>query len=180
MHESIADYIVDVVQNAIESTAGNIELEIRETDAFLSVLVRDDGRGMTPETLSRARDPFYSDGIKHPERSVGLGIPFLLQLVASVGGEQRIFSEPGNGTEVSFSLPVAHIDMPPIGDICTAVTSVLTFDGAYELTVFRSRNGREYTVRRSELRSVLEELESVGARTLLLEYVRSQEECLHA
>jgi hypothetical protein len=34
---------------------------------------------MTAEELQRALDPFHTDGIKHPHRKVGLGLPFLVQ-----------------------------------------------------------------------------------------------------
>ena len=117
VHESLADVVTDIVQNAIESGADTIDVTIREDDGQVAVDVVDNGRGMDAETLKRVADPFYTDGIKHPERTVGLGVAFLLQLVEAVGGSHAITSKPGAGTEVSFSLPDSHIDLPPVGAI---------------------------------------------------------------
>ena len=36
---------------------------------------------MTDEELKKAVDPFYTDGLKHKKRKVGLGLPFMIQAV---------------------------------------------------------------------------------------------------
>ena len=179
MHESLADYVVDLVQNSIESAASYVLCEYRMEGDRLSVRIADNGPGMDAETRKNALDPFYTDGVKHPERRVGLGLPFLVQMVEAVDGTWSVESRQGRGTELSFSVPLSHIDLPPEGAVVPAMATILSFAGEYELEIRRSRRDREYRVLRSELIEALGELESVGARTLLREYLKSQEESLH-
>ncbi len=179
MHATLADVLTDIVQNAIESDADTIDVTVREENDRITVDVVDNGRGMDAATLERVADPFFTDGEKHPERSVGLGVAFLLQLVEAVGGTQKIISTPGAGTEVSFSLPGSHVDLPPVGDLVGSMCAALTFVGEYDVRIRRERNGHSYDVHRRDLRDALGELESVGSRALLYEYIQSQEESLH-
>ena len=39
---------------------GCVQLEMDESESDVAVRVRDDGRGMSPEEVERAREPFYS------------------------------------------------------------------------------------------------------------------------
>lgn len=48
---------------------------------------------MDEETLKKVKDPFFTDGEKHKERKVGLGIPFLIQAEAA-GGNLTFQSDP--------------------------------------------------------------------------------------
>jgi len=163
------------VQNSVEASASQITLTLTEADGTIAVTLDDNGRGMDGETLRRALDPFYTDGVKHPGRAVGLGLPFLRQMLESIGGAFEITSTPGEGTRLEFSVPVEHIDAPPTGDLAGTFQRVLCFNGAYEMTVSRTRGTREYTIRRGELREALGELDTAGSQELLEDYIRSQE-----
>ncbi|MDR2478261.1 MAG: ATP-binding protein, partial [Treponema sp.] len=66
MHFTLTDLVTDITQNASEAGAALVELEIRETDREFRFMVRDNGKGMTAGELSRAVDPFVTDGVKHP------------------------------------------------------------------------------------------------------------------
>jgi len=57
----------------------------------------DNGKGMSGAGLDRAMDPFVTDGVKHPERKVGLGLPFLIQTAIQSGGGWRIISATADG-----------------------------------------------------------------------------------
>jgi DNA mismatch repair ATPase MutL len=81
VHFTIGDYVLDIAQNAIEAGARTIVVELDEKADCTSVRVTDDGCGMSEDEKTRALDPFYTDGIKHKNRRVGLGIPFLVQAV---------------------------------------------------------------------------------------------------
>jgi len=99
VHFSLTDLAADIAQNGAESGAGTLELEIRETAGFGSppkkefrFTAGDNGKGMTAAELERAMDPFVTDGVKHPGRRVGLGIPFLIQTALQSGGGWKISS----------------------------------------------------------------------------------------
>ena len=194
MHFTLCDMLSDLTQNAVEAGSTVIRVSLRETDRDLSVTIEDNGKGMTPDELKRATDPFYTDGIKHPGRRVGLGIPFLIQTAESTGGTWKISSSKGEteaeggnrrGTVVEARFDLTNIDTPPVGDVTGYFRHVLTFDGRYEMTISRSleKDGHtvEYTVRRSELLETLG-LESEGTFTdvnslaLLGQYLESMEE----
>jgi hypothetical protein len=180
MHAAICDFLLDLVQNSLEAGASLVELSLEEDDRYLSVKLTDNGCGMSSEELERVKDPFYTDGRKHHHRKVGLGIPFLLQMVEQTGGSIRIDSQKGKGTLVSFSLPVEHVDLPPMGSIPAFLLPALTWKGEYEM-VFERRyrigdTVHHYCIRKSELLEILGELESADSLILLRSFLINQEE----
>ena len=160
MHDSIGDMIVDCLQNSVEADASRIVLTVDETPDFLDVCIEDNGKGMSGEELKRATDPFYTDGVKHKHRKVGLGLPFLLQTVDMTDGTWSIQSKKGEG-----DLPLAFF-------------STMIFNGNYELVIHRRYAGKktaEYTVVRSELKEALGSFEDAQALALLKQFLTDQE-----
>ena len=154
MHFSLADIVTDIIQNSVESGADKLELHIDETPGpngsvdspckrEFRFTVKDNGRGMSPEELKQAEDPFYSDGIKHPWRRVGLGIPFMLQTAELSGGGWDIKSEKKAGTTVSAWFDLDNLDTPPVGDIPGLLRSARHFDGIRELMIY-TKGVRQY------------------------------------
>ncbi len=190
MHAEICDFILDIVQNAVEAGSSRIEVFLRETERIIECRVQDNGRGMTAEELKAARDPFYTDGTKHAERSIGMGIPFLVQAAGSAGGSVDIKSEKGKGTECCFSFDRKNLDTPPLGDVpgtfltACSLSNSLSFlhAGEFDLILNRSltTNGREdsYAVARSELTEALDGLETAGSLSLARIYFTSLEKSL--
>jgi hypothetical protein len=176
MHFTICDFLIDIIQNGIEAGGKHIGVRLDETGTVFSAQIQDDGSGMEPEQLKRALDPFYTDGMKHPGRKVGLGLPFLKQATDSLGGSLSIQSAKGRGTTVEFSMPLDNIDTPPLGDLVGTLVQAFTFVDEYELRVDRTKPGNAWTVSRTELADALGELETVGSITLLREYLESLEE----
>ena len=181
MHASVCDYILDCLQNSIESGAALIELDIREDSGEFFCAIRDNGCGMDKYQLEKARDPFFTDGKKHVMRKVGLGLPFLVQAVELCGGKFSLASEKGKGTVLEFSFPKASLDIPPLGDLSGTVRSAMCFPGNFDLRLNRSiedSNGvkSSYTAGKNELIDILGDLESSSNIALLRQYLDSQEE----
>jgi hypothetical protein len=183
MHFTLADLITDISQNAVEAGADLVELEVSESvisgGGEFRFLVKDNGKGMTEEELKRAVDPFVTDGIKHPNRKVGLGLPFLIQMAEQSGGGWDIKSEKGKGTAVTAWFDSGNVDIPPAGDIPGMFRTILMFDTSAEIVIRRKRltkeNEDEYEVRKSELAEALGGLEDAGTLVLLDQYLRSLE-----
>ena len=175
MHATLCDLMTDIIQNAVEADATEIELHLRETAEWIEFEVRDNGKGMNRETQAKAIDPFYSDGQKHAHRRVGLGLPFLFQTAEAVGGKATIESEEGRGTVIRFRAQAHHMDLPPIGDFAGTAAMMLTLMKNGEMKITRSLNETSYTLSRNELTDVLGELNESGALTLLRTYAVSQE-----
>lgn len=102
--------LLNLAFNARDAMTGRGIVTIRggrgagRASALLDIQVIDTGIGMTPETVARALDPFFttkSDGLG------GIGLPMVERFVRESGGEIAIESEPGLGTTVTLRLPVA-------------------------------------------------------------------------
>jgi hypothetical protein len=182
MHGTLCDFLSDIVQNSIEADAKRIVVTIAECKDTMVFSVQDDGKGMTGEVLRKAQDPFYTDGVKHKRRKVGLGIPFLIQTVESVGGGFSLSSTPGCGTRLEFSFNLGHIDCPPLGNLPATLMGIFGYPGDQEVVVQRtlqtSAGGDSYQVSKTEMLEVLGNLSQSGSLNLLREYLQSQETAL--
>jgi hypothetical protein len=192
LHFTLSDLIADIAQNGAEAGASLLELaigeEILEGKPEFRFSVKDNGKGMTAEQMKKAQDPFVTDGVKHPKRKIGLGIPFLIQTAEMSGGAWDMQSEPGKGTSISAWFDEGNVDTPPMGDIPGCLRTVLTFEGPAEIVVHRFRKGikagggewggsdLDYTVKKSELVDALGDLEDAESLVLLTKYLKSFEE----
>ncbi|MBA4750972.1 MAG: response regulator [Sphingopyxis sp.] len=73
--------------------------------SYVCISVSDSGRGMAPETLARAVEPFFST--KGVGRGTGLGLSMVHGLAAQSGGRLVMRSEVGKGTTAEICLPAA-------------------------------------------------------------------------
>ena len=81
------------------------EAQIDEANSVL-LSVADNGTGMSKETLARAAEPFFTT--KGVGKGTGLGLAMVKGFVEQSNGHIQIRSEPGKGTTVELSLPVAE------------------------------------------------------------------------
>lgn len=98
--------LINLILNSLAATApgGHLRFSAKKIGPKVTLLVEDDGRGMTPEEQERAFEPFFTtkrDGI-------GLGLYVSYQLVKENGGEITLASWPGQGTRVTLELPGAE------------------------------------------------------------------------
>jgi two-component system sensor histidine kinase RegB len=100
--EALTQVARNLLENAFEAGEGDVCLRFESSGPRLRMIVRDDGRGMTPEELSRAGEPFFST--KQPGAGLGLGLFIARSLTEQMGGRLRIASRPGAGTTVTVDL----------------------------------------------------------------------------
>ncbi|HDQ13698.1 MAG TPA: ATP-binding protein [Sediminispirochaeta sp.] len=177
MHRTICDFTLDIIHNAIEAGSSLILVDFIESRDELKVFVADNGLGMSEERLREVRDPFSTDGTKHQDRKVGLGLAFTSQAVEMAGGDFEIDSRPDHGNSVMIRFPLAHIDTPPIGELAETLLAAFSYPGDFEMVVNRRLpdSGGEYSLVRSELAEALGGFETSGALRLLRKYLDSQE-----
>ncbi|HLY37317.1 MAG TPA: ATP-binding protein [Candidatus Binatia bacterium] len=98
---------MNLLTNACDAIAGkgNVWIETRAGEHDVSVTVRDDGVGMTPEVLGRVFDPFFTT--KDVGKGTGLGLAISHGVVAAHGGRIEAESAPGAGACFRVVLPVA-------------------------------------------------------------------------
>jgi 3',5'-nucleoside bisphosphate phosphatase len=122
--EDLALHILDITQNSLEAGADRIEIRISESKEQdrLVIEIRDNGRGMDPETLAKALDPFFTT---RTTRRVGMGLPLLAAAAKAAGGNLAVSSQPGRGTAIAATFQHGHIDRAPLGDIETTLMVLL-------------------------------------------------------
>ena len=78
MMPEIALNILDIAENSVRAGASLIEItvSVQPEEDKLTVVIKDDGCGMTPEETEKVLDPFYTT---RTTRKVGLGVPFFRQ-----------------------------------------------------------------------------------------------------
>ncbi len=99
----LKEALLNLVANAIEATppGGEVDVEVRTAGNEAEIVIRDNGRGMAPETLQRIGTPFFTTR----EDGTGLGVVLARSVIAQHGGSLRYESAPGEGTRVRVTLP---------------------------------------------------------------------------
>lgn len=116
-------HLLDLVQNSIRAGATLAEIRLRlDAQGRCTLVLRDDGCGMSPETAAAACSPFMTT---RPERGLGLGIPMMLENARRTGGDLTIMSRPGAGTTLTVTLDTRHIDCLPPGDIAGTMAALI-------------------------------------------------------
>ena len=109
--KDLASHIMDIVQNSIRACAGEIDITLMESQIqnTLTIIIHDNGCGMTPETLAKVRDPFFTS---RTVRKVGLGIPLLASSTSLPRPAKGQRSLPPSATTTSTVLPWATWQRP--------------------------------------------------------------------
>lgn len=102
---------INIIKNAIEASkeGGKVTVTLLEEDHQLTILVKDNGCGMSEDRLNRIGEPFYSS----KEKGTGLGLTVSFKIVQSHNGSIHFNSKKGKGTEAVIKLPVKK-QTPPI------------------------------------------------------------------
>ncbi len=117
---TFADYICDIVQNAFSAKASTVIIHII-IDEHLSLIVKDNGKGMTKRQIKSAITPFYST---RKTRKIGLGLPLMILLTDQTNGTYHIKSSKICGTTVTFTFDDQHLDFPPFGDMGLLIADI--------------------------------------------------------
>jgi signal transduction histidine kinase len=99
----------NLLSNALRYTpaGGAVLLEATEIKGSIQFFVRDTGRGIEPERLSRIFGRFSGSTDDGDSAGTGLGLALVRRLAESLGGQVSVESSMGQGTTFSFTLPAA-------------------------------------------------------------------------
>ncbi len=123
--------ILDIAKNSTKAGASLTQIIIEETDATLTLIIEDNGCGMSEETLKGVCDPFYTT---RTTRKVGMGIPLLKLSAEQTEGSFQIESRSqedfpiDHGTKVTAVFNKKHIDYTPLGDVTFSITTLIQGD----------------------------------------------------
>lgn len=96
--------ILNIIKNAVESCekdTGHVSTTIFTDTDSLYIYVKDNGTGMTKETLDKILTPFYTT----KEKGTGLGVSLSKEIIESHGGNLSYTSDIGKGTVCKIALP---------------------------------------------------------------------------
>lgn len=156
MMPEISLNILDVAENSVRAGASRIEIKVSvqlESDT-LTVIIKDDGCGMSAEQLEKVQDPFYTT---RTTRRIGLGIPFFKYAAESTGGSFSITSELGIGTLVQAVFVLSHIDRMPLGDMNATIRTLVVFNEHIHFCYIYQYNEQEFVLDTKKIREILGE-----------------------
>jgi two-component system sensor histidine kinase KdpD len=104
----IGQVLTNLLENAIKYTpAGTtVRVKARLAGSEVQVQVADNGPGVPPGHLPHLFEKFYYVSERAPSKGTGLGLAICKGLVEAHGGRIRADSQPGQGLQVTFTLPL--------------------------------------------------------------------------
>lgn len=152
--QEISLNILDIVQNSVKAKAALIEIIVDEAvqENRLTVTIKDNGSGMSPEQLAAVTNPFYTT---RTTRKVGLGVPFFKMAAEMTGGSFSIDSELGRGTELNAVFVYDSIDRMPIGNMTETMTALVQCNPDIDFVYRHCYNSACFIMDTREFRQIL-------------------------
>ena len=150
--------ILDICENSVKAGALLTEITLEENEDVLTISIKDDGCGMTPEILNTVTDPFYTT---RTTRRVGLGIPLFKMSAEQTGGGLTISSkiadgnDPTHGTLLVATYYKNHLDFTPLGDVISTVITLIQGHPDTDFLYIHKRKDKEVRLDTRELKEVL-------------------------
>lgn len=146
--------VLDIAQNSIRAEADLIEIGVyidRKADT-LTVIINDNGCGMTAEQIAHVEDPFFTT---RSTRKIGLGVPFFKMSAIITGGSFEITSEVKVGTKVKAVFVLSHIDRMPLGDINSTIHTLVTYNTNIDFVYTYEFDGQSFVLDTRQMREIL-------------------------
>ena len=107
--ELVQMVIAHLIDNALKYSPRGTPISIgaRMSDGHAIIYVADLGAGISAEEQSRIFDKFYRGPKEQHLKGTGMGLAIAREIIHAHGEEIRVSSKPGEGSEFSFSLPLA-------------------------------------------------------------------------
>ncbi|MBQ3285629.1 MAG: sensor histidine kinase [Ruminococcus sp.] len=146
--------VMDVAQNSVRAEATLVRISVTESDKEdrLTIVIADNGYGMTDEQVQQVIDPFFTT---RTTRKVGLGVPLFKLSAEQTGGSFDIQSEKGVGTTTTASYVKSHVDMTPLGDINDTIKILIQCNPDIDFIYTCTTDAGSFTLDTRELREVL-------------------------
>ena len=173
--KELSEHILDIAQNSVTAGAAHLNITLTEEGSKLTVVIEDDGCGMSPELLASVLDPFTTT---RTTRKVGLGLPLYRMSAEMTGGSLAITSMLGRGTTVTAVFCTDHLDCPPLGNLPQVLALLIQGNPDLELTYRHITSAGQAELLTAELRQALGEEISLAEPEIFLwiqDYLKEQE-----
>ena len=99
---------VNLIGNAIKFSKqnGKIEITLKQKADFLEITIKDNGKGMNNEEISRIFTRFYQIDKSHSTEGNGLGLAIVKRIIDLSEGLIEVQSQENNGTTMIIQLPL--------------------------------------------------------------------------
>lgn len=99
---------VNLIGNAIKFSKqnGKIEITLKQKADFLEITIKDNGKGMNKEEISRIFTRFYQIDKSHSTEGNGLGLAIVKRIIDLSEGLIEVQSQENNGTTMIIQLPL--------------------------------------------------------------------------
>ena len=146
--------VMDVAQNSVRAEATLVRITVIESDKDdrLTIVIADDGCGMTQDQVQQVIDPFFTT---RTTRKVGLGVPLFKLSAEQTGGSFDIQSEKGVGTTTTATYVKSHVDMTPLGDINDTIKILIQCNPDIDFVYTCTTDNGSFSLDTRELREVL-------------------------
>ena len=144
--------ILDVAKNSVTAGATKIGILVEETPVRLTITITANGCGMTPEFVRKVTDPFTTT---RTTRKVGMGLSLMKMEAQMSGGDLSIESTVGEGTTVTSWFDPGNIDMPPLGDLTSSITTLIQGSPDIDFVFTHRTPAGEYTLDTGEIRQIM-------------------------
>lgn len=154
MMTEISLNVLDVAENCVRANASLVEIKViaNRTLDTLSIIIKDNGCGMSEEQVKNVIDPFFTT---RTTRKVGLGVPFFKYAAESTGGSFTIESMLNEGTTVTAIFGLSHIDRMPLGDMTSTIHMLITFHTNIDFVYTYTLDENSFTLDTREFRELL-------------------------
>lgn len=102
-YERLKQVLINLLKNSLEATEENGRIEIYSNiyKKHLEIIIKDNGIGMSKETLEKIKEMFYTT----KQNGTGLGVALSNEIIKSHNGELIFESETNKGTTATIRLP---------------------------------------------------------------------------
>lgn len=148
--------ILDVAKNSVKAGATLITIALStDENKILTLTIKDNGCGMSDDTLKNVTDPFYTT---RTTRKVGMGLPLLKMAAEQTGGTLSISSsveKDCSGTTLVATFDTKSIDCMPLGDIVSTVCVLIAGSPTVDFEFSDVSPRGAVTLNTADLREVL-------------------------
>ncbi len=157
--EELSLHILDIVENSVAANSSKIIIEIirNEKDNFISIFVKDNGKGIDKEILKEIESPFYTSK-KERKIKVGLGIPLFKFSSLQSGGYFNIDSKKGEYTQIYASFKLDNIDRPPLGNLYDTLLGLIISHQDIDFEIKIVNNEKIFIFSTGKIKEVLGEI----------------------
>ena len=168
-HDRLIQIVTNLVQNAVKFTpvGGSVIVTVsQENQTLARVSVCDTGPGIPQGFLDQIFDPFFRvKQARSGTKGLGLGLSIVRTLVELQGGAIVARSEPGQGAELTFTVPLLPTIAMPLGSASPDAPRILVVDDDPDIRQLLQDRLRAKGYRAQSAADGVQALEAVRAET---------------